>query len=423
MHVVALNQVYRPSPLATAQLLTELAEGLVRRGHAVTIITAKESAELPTDATEQGVRVLRVGATRFGKSRLAGRAADYATFYLSAARALATLPPADVYLPLTTPPLVAALPQIASAVRGVPTPVVAVIQDLYPDVAVALGAIPRHGLVHRAWAWAAGASLRHAARVVALSPRMAARIQRYGVPSERIDVIANWALAEVEIPGEAVSTTSANGKSARLEYGIGDRFSVMYSGNMGHGHSFDTLLAAARRLAGRPDIAFVFVGDGARRGEIEAAQRELPNVRLFPLAPRARLAESLAAGDLHVVTLRDDVDGLIVPSKLYGILAAARPILSIGPAGSDVAAVVMEAKAGVALANGDTDGVVAAIERFAALPDRGRAQGQAGRRHLVTGLSREQAIDRYADALGRAVGGRAPHPTGVPAFDRSRVQS
>jgi len=405
MRVVAVNQVYRPSPLATAQLLTELCEGLAARGHEVTVVTARLSADEPPEEIEGGVRVVRAGATRLGKARLWRRAADYASFYASAAGAIARAARgADVLLPLTTPPLIGALAQLASLGRR---PVVAVVQDLYPDVAVALGAVRAGGLAHRAWAAANGAHLRAARRVVALSERMAERIAAYGVPAAQVDVIPNWALAEVEGAPDA-GATSASGALARLEYGLGDRFVVMYSGNIGAGHRFDTLLAAARRLVERRDIAFCFVGDGARRGEVEAAARALPNVSLRPLAPRERLAESLAAGDLHVVTLRDDVDGLIVPSKLYGILAAARPVLAIGPLGSDVATLTRRAGAGAAVAGDDVDGVVASITSLAARPDRGAALGRAGRAHLLAELGRERAIDRYEATLARALGRAAP---------------
>lgn len=397
MHVVAVNQVYRPSPLATAQLLTELCQGLVARGHRVTVVTARTSPDDPAVAIEDGVRVLRVGATRLGKAALWRRAVDYGSFYLAAGKALAGLALAgdvDVLMPLTTPPLIAAWAQLFAATRR--TPVVSVVQDLYPDVAVSLGAVADGGAVHRAWALATRASLARSARVVVLSEAMRARVEAYGVSRERVDVIANWALGELD-------AGTASGDQARVEYGLGDRFVVMYSGNIGAGHSFDTLLAAARRLArSRSDIVFAFVGEGVRRDEIARAAAELPNVRLMPLAPREKLADSLAAGDLHAVTMRDDVAGLIVPSKLYGILAAARPVLSIGPTQSDIAAVVRQADCGHVLANGDVDGVVAAIGAVADLVDRGRAIGQRGRHHLVAALSRDAAIERYVACLTAA---------------------
>ena len=403
MHVVALNQFYAPDRSATAQLLTELAEGLVRRGHRVTVVTSGprfSSALRDPRVHEQreGVHVIRIPSTHFGKRSLVSRAADYASFYVGATRALGTLPERpDVFLPLTTPPMVTLAAQLAALPLRVP--VVALVQDLYPDIAVRLGVIRSHGLTHRTWAAVAGASLRHAARVVALSEPMADHLRAYGVAPERLEVIPNWALAELE----AAPPVNA-GAEARLEYGLGDRFVVMYSGNLGASHRFDTLLAAARRLRDRSDIVFVFIGEGVRRAEVErfVARESLANVRVLPLAPRERLAESLAAADLHVITLRDGLEGLVVPSKLYGILAAERPALFIGPDRDSAARTLDAADAGLGFENGDVSGVAEAITALAADPERGRRMGQRGRVHLLSELSQKRALDAYERVLAQA---------------------
>lgn len=423
MHVVALNQFYAPHPSATSQLLTELAEGLVRRGHRVTVVTSgprfASSFRGPSSARQEselgGVRVIRIPSTHLGKGSLPRRAADYLTFYAQAMRTLATLrDPADVFLPLTTPPFVALAAQVAAWPTR--TPVVALVQDLYPDVAVRLGVLSHGGLAHRGFAALAGASLRRATHLVALSELMAEHLRGYGVKPGAIDVIPNWALAELEETGPA---GKRHGAQARLEYGLGDRFVVMYSGNLGAGHQFETLLAAARRLRDRNDIVFVFVGDGVRRPEVErfVADESLGNVRLFPLAPRERLAESLGAADLHVITMRDGLEGLVVPSKLYGILAAERPAMFIGPARDSVAETIAQAGAGVSFDNGDVTGVVDAIVGLAKNPAQARVMGVRGRGFLTTHLGRERALDAYERVLSlaaqraRAVRAESASPT------------
>lgn len=414
MHIVALNQFYAPHGSATAQLLTELAEGLVRRGHRVTVVTSgpRFSSTFRGRArahhqTSNGVDVIRIPSTHLGKGNLVKRAADYLTFYAEALRALVQLPTApDVFLPLTTPPFVAIAAQLAalrSYVPGQPlrglrshVPVVPLVQDLYPDVAVRLGVLRHGGLAHKGFAALAGVSLRNATHVIALSDLMAEHLRGYGVKPGAIDVIPNWALSEVE-------AAPASGTQARLEYGFGarGRFVVMYSGNLGAGHQFETLLAAARRLRDDPDIVFAFVGEGVRKAEVERFIRleSLSNVRVFPLAPLSKLADSLGAADLHVITMRDGLEGLVVPSKLYGILAAARPALFIGPARDSVADTLRAAEAGLCFDNGDVEGVVAAITHLAKAPDRARAMGEAGRRHLLAHLGRERAIDAYERVL------------------------
>lgn len=429
MHVVALNQFYAPHSSATAQLLTELAEGLVKRGHHVTVVTSgprfastfRGAARAHVYTEMNGVRVIRIPSTHLGKANLAHRAADYASFYLEALRTLARLPERpDVFLPLTTPPFVAIAAQLAALggwwptsearwMRGAHVPVVALVQDLYPDVAVRLGVLRHGGLAHRAFAALSRASLTRATHLIALSELMAEHLVAYGVRPGLIDVIPNWALSEVE-----ATTAPKGGAEARLEYGLGDRFVVMYSGNLGAGHQFETLLAAARRLRERRDIAFVFVGEGVRKPEVErfVRQESLANVKILPLAPRARLAESLAAADLHVITMRDGLEGLVVPSKLYGVLAAERPTLFIGPARDSVAETLAAAEAGLSFDNGDVSGVVAAIERLAADRALGQAMGARGRRYLMSHLTRTRALDAYERVLLRAVarGARASTP-------------
>jgi len=253
MHIVALNHVYWPNSAATAQLLTELLESLGARGHRVTVITRDEGGAC--EDARGGVRIVRVKDAGLGKSELWRRAADYASFYAGCTKALLSLRDRpDVFMPLTTPPLIALPAQAIGGVTGIP--VVSVVQDLYPDVAVALGAIKAKSLLHRAFSAATRASLTHSQAVITLSEAMRERVLAYGAQRERVHTIANWALSELE------TQTPSGGTTARLEYGLGDRFVVMYSGNMGAGHRFETLLEAARRLQGRSDIAFAFVGDG-----------------------------------------------------------------------------------------------------------------------------------------------------------------
>jgi colanic acid biosynthesis glycosyl transferase WcaI len=406
MHIVALNHVYWPNSAATAQLLTELLEGLALRGHEVTVVARDErdaEGRWLGSAERAGVRIERVRDTGLGKGKLWRRAADYASFYAGAALALArSKQRPDVLMALTTPPLIAVPAQLVGRLRGVP--VVSVVQDLYPDVAVALGAIPPNGIVHKTFAAATKASLGASAAIVVLSDAMRQRVLAYGPRPERIVTIPNWALSELE----AAPQGREFGQEARLAYGLGDRFVVMYSGNMGAGHTFETLLKAAQRLQDRSDIVFAFVGDGVRRGEVERfiSNHRLDNTRLLPLAPRAFLAESLGAADLHVVTMRDDMAGLIVPSKLYGIYAAERPVLFIGPRDADVAASVAASQAGSAFANGDVDGVVAFITAQAALADRGREAGRRGYAFLQREHGRASAIDAYERVLVAAREGR-----------------
>jgi glycosyltransferase involved in cell wall biosynthesis len=210
-------------------------------------------------------------------------------------------------------------------------------------------------------------------RVVALDDAMARRLTSQA--SARIDVVRNWA------EDAPASSRSADGHPLRAQWGWQGRFVLLYSGNMGLAHEFDTVLGAARALADRSDILFAFVGGGPRRAEVEAEVlgRALPNVEFRHYVPRTSLADSLTAGDLHLVTLRPGLAGLLVPSKIYGILAAGRPVLYVGPDEGDIAEIVEDGRCGVRIRPGDVDGFVAAVLSYASDPGRREAEGARGR--------------------------------------------
>lgn len=405
MNVLLLNQFFHPDLSATSQLATELAEDLAAAGMGVTAVASRGSylggARLPSRDRHRGVEIVRVGATSLGKGTVLRRALDYASFHAAAALALARLPRHDVVLALTTPPLLSTTALVARALRG--SRLVCWVQDLYPEVAVAMGALREGSAAARAMAALTRAALARADRVVALGEGMAARCVAAGARAERTVVIPNWA--------DPASVRPVAHEANPLREGIagGARVVAMYSGNLGRVHDVATPLAAARLLAGRDDVRFVFVGDGARRGDVEVAARALRNVRLLPYAPRERLAESLGAGDLHLVTLVPEAEGLVEPSKLYGIMAAGRPALLVGPEGSEAARTVRAEGCGVVLRNGDAEGLAAAIADLVARPEARLAMGARARSALEARHARTVATARFA-ALLREVAGDASGP-------------
>jgi glycosyltransferase involved in cell wall biosynthesis len=214
-----------------------------------------------------------------------------------------------------------------------------------------------------------------------------------GALPQRAVVIPNWSDPFVVRP----MARDANGLRQQLANGA--RTVVMYSGNIGRGHDVATLIGAVRLLRDLRDISFVFIGDGASRREVEAAARELPNLRLAPYQPRDKLSESLSAGDLHLISLLPEVEGLIEPSKLYGIMAAGRPALFVGPPGSEVARTIERERCGRVFRNGDAEGLAAAIRDLAADPVEREAMGQRARAALEQRYSRSVATARFRELL------------------------
>jgi glycosyltransferase involved in cell wall biosynthesis len=360
MKVLLLNQFFHPASDAVAQLAADLCQDLAAAGHEVTVLTARGAhpGGRPWLAREDwhGVRIVRVGATRFGKGSLAGRVADYATFYASAFWTALRLPRHDVVLATTAPPLVATIGAALRAVRG--SRFVYWMQDLYPELAVAFGLLsprsPATWLLERV----SRATLRRADAVVVPGEAMAGRLREKGVDPARLHVIPNWA------DGEGVRPVAHAANAFRQGLGLEGKRIVLYSGNMGRGHDLSTLLEVARRSRERADLAFVFIGGGAKRAQVAAAAAELPSVKLLPFVPRSELARSLSAGDVHVVSQDPATAGLMEPSKLYGIMAAGRPVLYVGPATTEVAGTILREGIGAVVPNGDAAGAWAALQRL-----------------------------------------------------------
>jgi colanic acid biosynthesis glycosyl transferase WcaI len=410
MKVLLLNQFFHPDLSATAQIATDLAEDLVASGIDVTALAGRGSylggAQLAARDGHAGVSIVRSAATSLGKRTLLHRAVDYASFYVTATAALAALPRHDVVVALTTPPLIAATALAAKALKG--SRVVYWVQDLYPEVAVAFGALRARAPLAAAMRSVSRAVMRRSDLVVTLGDAMRERCIAAGAAPERTVVVPNWSDAAAVRP----VAHERNGLRAAI---AGDaRFVVMYSGNMGRAHDIATLLDAARRLRDDPGIAFVFVGDGAKRAEVEAAARELPNVRLGRYQPRDRLSEALSAGDAHLVALSPEIEGLIEPSKLYGIMAAGRPSLFVGPRGSEVARTIAREGCGRVIDNGDGAGLAAAIRELAGTPEIALELGRRARTALEHHYDRRIATARFAALLRDVCGAGARTPALAP---------
>jgi glycosyltransferase involved in cell wall biosynthesis len=394
MNILLLNQFFPPDLAPTGQMAADLAEDFAAAGHSVTVVTSQGDylggEKRDARSTWHGVDVHRVAATSLGKRTLAHRALDYGSFYASASWMLRRLAPPDILVAMTTPPLIAVA---ALSARHKGTKLVYWVQDLYPDIAVAFGAIGESALHTRAMAAVSRRVMRASAQVVVLGEAMKEKAVDTGAPRDRVSVIPNWA------DGEVVRPIPHESNPLREHLAQGARFLVLYSGNIGRAHDMSTMVGAARKLADRTDIAFVFQGEGNKRAELELGTRGLPNVRFAPYQPRERLAQSLSAADVHLITLSPNVLGLLEPSKLYGIMAAGRPALYVGPDRSEVARTIAAERTGACLANGDVDGLVAAITLRASAPALCLDEGTRARQAFDRSYSRPHRTARFARIL------------------------
>jgi colanic acid biosynthesis glycosyl transferase WcaI len=272
------------------------------------------------------------------------------------------------------------------------------IQDVFPDVAVELGAITNPRVIAAA-SWLERFLYRRADAVTVLSEDLRDNVARKlrGHRPERVEVIPNFVDTVRIAPAEPEN-------SYRAEYGLGGRTVVMYAGNVGLSQSLDLVVDAARRHRGRDDLVFVINGGGSALEDLRREAADLDNLRFVPMQPRERLPEVLAAADLHLVPLRTGLARSSVPSKLYSILAAGRPVLASVDAGTEVATTIERAGAGVSVPPEDPDAFCAALDELLADPDRREAMGGSGRRFVegwVSPAAVGEAYERLFDAVAR----------------------
>jgi glycosyltransferase involved in cell wall biosynthesis len=340
-----VNRFYWPDEPATAQLLTDLAVALARAGHDVTIITSSpRQFNCPATETRNGVQILRTQSSRLGRRNLVGRALDFLSFSAKALRLLrAHVRSGDTVVVMTDPPLLGCAATSMAMKRG--ARVVHWVQDIYPEIATAVTG-NRLPLLFRDWrnnAW------RRSDHCVTPGTDMARFVSSCGVPADKIHSCPNWA------PAGLAPVAEPSSSNLRSQWGFTGKFVVGYSGNLGRVHDLDPLLDIAESLRTEPDIAFVFIGDGAQKTSLQTGvtARQLTNVFFQPAQPRDNLRESLSLPDLHVVTLRSGCEQLVFPSKLYGIAAVGRPVLFIGPVQSEIATLVQSKGFGLAVGRDD----------------------------------------------------------------------
>ena len=406
MNICFFNRSYWPDQAATGQFLTELAEDLVNRhGCDVSVVAGRP---LHADRDEgrrrgaierevrSGVTILRANGTRFSPRRFAGRASNYLSYFASANLARFSVGRPDVVVSLTDPPIVG-LAALWTA-RRAGARFVFLCEDIFPEVAALLEDFSNQ-TVNRTLDRINRYLLREADAVVALGDRMRRRlVEEKSADPSRIAVIHNWADCEAIAPG------SKDNAFARTQ-GFADKFVLMHSGNIGLSQNLDVLVEAAARLTSKPRLVIAIVGDGARRGALEqdVARRGLTNVRFLPYQPKAALHDSFASADAFLVSLKAGIEGYIVPSKLYGILAAGRPYIAAVDPSCEVATIARDYGCGVLAAPGDPDALAAAIATLYDDPATTRAMGGRARTAALQ-FDRRLAVQSYYDLFARVAG-------------------
>ena len=334
------------------------------------------------------MKVVRTFALNISKQRGLLRYFEFPIYFALAGFA-ALRERSDVVVAETDPPVLGALGAILGLLRR--CPFIYYCQDIYPEVGIATGALKSNlmRLLVRASNWLA---YRRADAIVVLAPEMAALLRRKGVPAERIVVVPNWIDCRKVTP---------QAPRADLREKYASAFVVMYAGNFGWTQNLDAVLEAAQLCAKAPNLKFVFVGDGARRGHLEAVAkaRRLTNVDFIARVEPSKMSAVLAAADLHLIPLGAGVAGSMVPSKVYGILAAGKPFIAMMERHAEVARIAAEAEVGFVTPPGDAGALARVIARSM---DNRAVLEEMGRRARVLAeqsYGRSLMTRRFADLL------------------------
>ena len=412
LRILVLCPHYEPDTAPTGEVMTAICEQWIARGHRVEIVTSLPwyrdhsvaegwSGRLVRTQREPWGRIRRWHPFPADKGRLAARAAAFAGFTaLAGADAVATAGRCNVVFAMS-PPLTLGAAGWAAAWRG-RAPLVFNVQDVFPEAAVATGVL-RSARVAAAASRLERWVYRRAAAVTVLSEGMAVNVRAKldpGVDPDKVVVIPNAADAGRIAPSDRHNPY-------RAELGLdGDALVVMYAGNLGHSQPLELVIGAAERFSaqGRADVQFVVNGDGVARSSVADAAERLNNLHLVGWQPPERLGEVLAAADLHLVLLRAGLGSTSVPSKVYSVLAAGRPVLASVDRGSEVERLLVDSGAGRSVEPDDADAFCAAVAEMADDPDGLAGMGHRGRAYAESAIGPQQVADRYLELFQELVG-------------------
>ncbi len=402
MRILLLNLYYPPDTSATAKMACAAAEALVTQ-HEVTVLCGRPSYD-PTERrawrlsrTEQAgkVCIIRVGSTDYPRVRMKHRVLNYLSYIaLAAPRVLFVR--CDVVLAMTDPPFEGIAGAFVALIKG--KPYMYNIRDMYPDMAVS-GAIIEPGLLARVWEKLHRWALRRATRVIVLGEDMRTRIIAKGVDASRVAIVRDGTYIlpdgapQPQLDPEVI-------RAIRGEF----RFVFLHAGNLGFYGAWETLIGAARLLEkSDPGIGLVFVGEGAQRDRLVSLAEGCTSIRFLPFFPGSKIPSVMAAGDVHVVTVKNGLEGVVVPSKMYGILAAGKPILAVADAGSDVSRIVLEKNCGYAASPQQPLQVHVAMRALAqgGAESAGLKAMGAAARATAPNYDRVKELQKFLEILGR----------------------
>ncbi|MDX8411850.1 MAG: glycosyltransferase family 4 protein [Mariprofundaceae bacterium] len=371
--VLFINRVYPPDTGATGQLLAELATGMAAIGIKVTVVTSKSTAESLKREIIDDVAVERVGGVSVSRSNHWRRALAYLSLYPLLMWRVMCLPRHGVIVTMTDPPMQLLLGPVLGWFRK--ARLVHWAQDVYPELAEELGVIKKNGVLATLLRALATWALQQHDAVICIGQCMKHRMIERGIEEKCVHVIPNWADVKMIRPSQENFFSE--------KHGLNGQQIVMYSGNMGLAHPFEAVLDAAENLAvTHSNGRFVFIGDGPKQGWLarKARARQLENLVFLPFQDKNSLSGSLGAADIHLACMDESLLGLMVPSKVYGIMAAGKPCIFIGPKDCEAAKLIQEHQCGAVVPQQDGRRIAAIIRHWLTEDDSRKQAGRNARK-------------------------------------------
>ncbi len=393
--LLLITQVFYPDEVSTANLFTNLCSVLVKEGVEVEVwcaqpsytCTEKQSAKL----IYNGISITFLHSTQFRKSLFTGRLLNYTTFMLSVLWKLFLTRDNKTVITHTTPPSLGIVLSLACALKG--RKFIYVLLDIFPEGLIRLGKISRRNIFVKTWQYFFRLSLKKSDRVVVIGRDMLAWIDQLSDRNEHIEYIPLWQDSEL------ISPVELKGNNLLSELGLNNSFVVQYSGNMGLWNDMSTIGKAVRSITGK--VTFMFVGDGMRKKElIDSLNGGVPeNVLMMPFQPNADFRKTVTSCHAALVSLGKGLEGMAVPSKIFGIMAAAIPVIAIVPFDSEIAMIVKEENCGIVVEPGDFEGIVNAVLRLKSDEENRRKMGANGRKAFEEKYTTKVAALKYKKML------------------------
>jgi len=359
--VWVVSEVFYPDEQATSHYMTHIAEGLAgtHSVHVMCALTANRPDGTPPPQHEihNGVSINRFRVPRLDKNRLIARVAN--TFFVTLAIffvALVRVSRGDVVLAVTNPPLIPVLLAVVCKLKK--AQFILRVDDIYPDAMIAAGIVQQNSLVVRVARYAVRATYNLATHIVVIGRDMLQVVSRsLSKDHDKISVIPNWADLDT------IDPTDRTSNPLLAKVGLTEKFVILIAGNIGRVQGIDTIVNAAIKMKNNSEIQFMFVGSGAKEAWVRSmiSEHGLQNITLVPNQPRSQQSIFLGACDVALLSLKENMYGIGVPSRLYNYMAAAKPVIAVVDPKSEPALVIQEEKIGWVVAAGESEALVKAI--------------------------------------------------------------